>query len=257
MSKKIATCNVLFLLALAALPAPAGETYYKDRVRIEDFPREIEEGAALTIRGVPQGKWKYGWCAITLPDGTTKELHDAEITGGKFAQRLVFDKGKGRYDVEFMVQGDLGPAVGAIFNIYAGVPKEVEPEPNYEWDRRPAGEIERDVFDRINAFRKGRGLSELQWEERLAAIGRDHCADMIENRYFAHLSPKAGDMAARAKVKYGWKNVTWGLPDRKYEARPDGVIFVGEDLAYDNNPQAAVDAWLGSRGTGRPSSIST
>lgn len=150
--------------------------------------------------------------------------------------------------VEFLVEGELGPAVGAIFHYYCGVPVEAEKEQDYAWDPRAADLIERDVFKRITDFRDTLGLPKVVWDERCADLGRDHCADMIENRFFAHVSPKHGDLAARGKVKYGWKNVIWGVPDRAYVSKPDGPIFIGEDIAFDNNPGAAMDAWLGSPG---------
>jgi uncharacterized protein YkwD len=150
--------------------------------------------------------------------------------------------------LEFLLLGGLGPGVGAIFHYWAGVPAEDESEANFKWDERPAAEIEQDVFDAINKFRKGCQLPEVAWDRKIADLGRDHATDMAENRFFAHISPKHGDLAARAKVKYGWKNTIWGVPDRAYVPKPDGAVFIGEDIAFDNNPAAAMDAWLGSPG---------
>lgn len=241
--------TAFLLFALAALPAPAAELWYKDRVLFEDLPeKEVAEGAALTFKVIPQGKFRYGWCAVTYPDGTTGSFEDAEIKNGKATQKLKFDQGKGKYVVEFLMEYDQGPAVGAIFHYWAGVPAEKEEPSDFKWDTRPAEEIEKDVFDRINAFRKSCKAPEVAWDDRIASIGRDHCEDMIENRYFAHISPKHGDLATRAKVKYGWKNVTWGMPGRGYVAKPDGPVFIGEDIAFDNNGAAAMEAWLGSPG---------
>ena len=235
--------------ALAALPAPAYELWYKDRVLFDDLPlREIEDGASLTFKVIPQGKYRFGWCAVTYPDGTTGSLQDAEIKNGKATQKVKFDQGKGKYVVEFLMEGPLGPAVGAIFHYWVGVPEEKEEVRDFKWDVRGAEEIEKDVFDRINAFRKTCKAPEVKWDDRICAIGREHCDDMIEGRYFAHISPKHGDLGTRAKVKYGWKNVIWGMPDRGYVEKPDGPIFIGEDIAYDNNPAGAMDAWLGSPG---------
>lgn len=45
---------------------------------------------------------------------------------------------------------------------------------------------ERQVFDRLNAERKDRGLPTLEWNDKIAAIARYHSLNMAKGRFFSH-----------------------------------------------------------------------
>ena len=80
------------LFALAGIPTGAAELWNKDRVLFEGLPeRGVEDGATLTFKVIPQGKYRFGWCAVTYPDGTVGSLQDAEIKNGKATQKLKCD----------------------------------------------------------------------------------------------------------------------------------------------------------------------
>ncbi|MHB2019366.1 MAG: CAP domain-containing protein [Candidatus Xenobia bacterium] len=96
--------------------------------------------------------------------------------------------------------------------------------------------IEQQLYVLTNEFRAQHGLSQLRWDSRLAASGRQHSAEMIRLHYFAHESPVAA---------YHTKD------DR---ARLAGVtgLAVGENLAYMQGyapstiPDACMRGWINS-----------
>ncbi|MFA5864008.1 MAG: CAP domain-containing protein [Phycisphaerae bacterium] len=63
------------------------------------------------------------------------------------------------------------------------------------------------VLTLTNQERTKIGLSALKWNSLLAASGADHCQDMIDKNYFAHVSPDGtspGDRATAAGYKWSW-----------------------------------------------------
>lgn len=58
-------------------------------------------------------------------------------------------------------------------------------------------EQERAMHRRLNRDRAAQGLPPLEYDERLAEIGRYHSADMRDHRFFAHESPTSGSLADR------------------------------------------------------------
>lgn len=64
-------------------------------------------------------------------------------------------------------------------------------------------DMEREMFKRLNADRKERGLYPLIYDERLADVARGHSEDMREHRFFEHESPTKGtpdDRMIAAKI---------------------------------------------------------
>ena len=87
----------------------------------------------------------------------------------------------------------------------------------------------------VNATRTARGLRSLRSDRDLAEAARRHAADMVQRRYFAHVSPGGRDLGDRLRrAGYGngdgWRageNLAWGTGERA-------------------TPAAIVDAWLAS-----------
>ena len=104
-------------------------------------------------------------------------------------------------------------------------------------------ELERKVHDGINAERAAmRGLRQLQWDDRLNVIARDHSEDMTERGYFAHDTPEGLGPTERA-TKAGYscrKGYSYGL------AENITVELMSNDM--DKLAAAAVQSWVGSPG---------
>ena len=89
----------------------------------------------------------------------------------------------------------------------------------------------------IDAVRQERGLGTLRFDDRLGAAAREHAADMVDRRYFAHLTPAGTGATARLKQE-GWPG-----------AKANGW-WAGEILALGagdaSTPRRLVAAWLNS-----------
>jgi uncharacterized protein YkwD/enterochelin esterase-like enzyme len=57
--------------------------------------------------------------------------------------------------------------------------------------------LERAMFERVNQDRRKHGLAPLVYDERLADVGRAHCADMLQSHFFSHESPNTGTLENR------------------------------------------------------------
>ncbi len=51
-------------------------------------------------------------------------------------------------------------------------------------------QAEKEMFDLVNKERKAQGLNELKFDNPLRDVGRAHCTDMFNRRYFSHYSPE-------------------------------------------------------------------
>ena len=59
---------------------------------------------------------------------------------------------------------------------------------------------ERQLFDLVNEERTARGLSPLEWDDRLVPVGRAHSEEMFALKYFSHESPVSGSPFDRLRA---------------------------------------------------------
>jgi uncharacterized protein YkwD len=103
------------------------------------------------------------------------------------------------------------PAVGRLITITDDDLKAAPPQ------GQPAEvlqELEQLMFDLVNAARARHlpgwlGTTELRWHEGLAAVARNHAADMLRRQYVSHVTPE-GVTAARRIERYGIRYVACG-----------------------------------------------
>lgn len=65
--------------------------------------------------------------------------------------------------------------------------------------------LEARMVDRVNQDRERHALSQLERSEALAAVAREHSRDMVEEGFFAHVSPRTGmlrDRLGRAGIRF-------------------------------------------------------
>jgi len=169
-------------------------------VTLDPFPTRPIYGKSYRLSGTLEAGHERPRVAITFPDGTTAERETGLSAKRSFKTIIAFDKGKGRYVVELLATGKLGPKVLALMRCYSGVDYP-PPDPGVGNAEPPSDlrKAERQMLALINRARRKAALAPLKFDGDLAAVARSHSRDMARNRFFAHISPWNGDLAARMK----------------------------------------------------------
>lgn len=169
------------------------------RTELDPFPTMPDYGRSYRLSGRAAEGYSGLSLVMTLPGGEVVQEPVELAPDRTFAATVAFDRGRGRYVVEVMGQGPLGPVVMDLMNCYAGVPyppPETGEEEAVPDDLRQA---ERDMVAMINRERLRAGRQALVLDPRLADVARAHSADMAANGFFAHVSPRLGDLRARMR----------------------------------------------------------
>lgn len=95
-------------------------------------------------------------------------------------------------------------------------------------DNESLTEEEQEFLNLINSNRENNGLPKLEIDNEIQNVARLKAKDIVENKYFAHVSPIYGDINAM-------------LTDFKINYKT-----VGENIAGNNNLVGAVEAWMNS-----------
>lgn len=98
---------------------------------------------------------------------------------------------------------------------------------------RAAADIERQVFNLLNAKRRSKGLSELEWNDDVAALARLHSHNMADGKFFSHRGSDGSMVDDRAdRLGLG----AWRV--------------IGENIAYmrgyEDPAALAVEKWMES-----------
>lgn len=121
--------------------------------------------------------------------------------GGAKTRRLcsrIPNRGKGRYEVEVMVDGRFGPEVAALFPLYLGHSRPSAPVTRlYPPGERSPEHAKTKLLALINAARKEASLAPLRADPALAEVARAHSSDMRVTGFFGHRSPRWGSLTAR------------------------------------------------------------
>jgi uncharacterized protein YkwD len=95
---------------------------------------------------------------------------------------------------------------------------------------RVSPEDEKKMFGLVNKERAQRGIRPVEWDERMAEVGRRHCEDMFRRGYFSHNSPE-------------------GLtPFDRMQNAGINFNFAGENLALAPNIELAHQGLMQSKG---------
>jgi len=127
-----------------------------------------------------------------------------------------------------------------------------------------AAELERRIHQQVNRVRQNYGLPQLDRDEQLGTIARQHSADMAHYRFFSHMNLQGEGPVERAK-KLGWNKKkqrdvnTWAvgpgenifmnnLYDKVVTIKENGIAVKKEFLW--NTPeeivQSTVQGWMDS-----------
>jgi uncharacterized protein YkwD/uncharacterized membrane protein required for colicin V production len=135
---------------------------------------------------------------LPMPQAVASRLDDSSIT------RTLTDPGGMPQEMFARLAGNR--IVSTIINLREALGTRrviIEPGQLVALPGAQAGEIEADpqdaatIFDLLNRARVDAGLDPLAWSDALAAVGESHATEMYLDGYFAHESPKTGDVGDR------------------------------------------------------------
>jgi uncharacterized protein YkwD len=122
-----------------------------------------------------------------------------------------------------------------------------------------AAGLEKQIHTLINKERHKQGLSQLEWDDALAHIGRKHSRDMAVRNYFDHYSPEGFDFLDRYQ-QAGYlcsirinRTIHMGAENIALNNLYDSVTTMNGDAFYDWNSQekiadTTVRGWMNSPG---------
>jgi uncharacterized protein YkwD len=96
-----------------------------------------------------------------------------------------------------------------------------------------ASGLERRAFELINAARRQRGESPLQWDAELSQLARQHSLSMARSGALGHTGPDGRGMAERAR----------DMGIRGWQVLGENVAF---NQGFDDPSAFAVERWMGS-----------
>jgi hypothetical protein len=250
-SRRVVSLLSLLPLLICPLSADAdekGEIFRSRRAEVAPFPREVPLGKQIGLSVKPAPKHHSPKLAITAPDGSTRYVSPegpADV-GGWHSFRIDFEKGKGAYRFELVVDSPRGDTSAAQFTIWVGVPRpkdgegeeEIEPRPDSAYPPEPADThllvLERKLFRLVNDYRTKHRLAPFPWLEEVAVMGRAHLLDYLKMKprpkELTHLIPGYGSIADRFEDQNAAETVR-KFPVRDPEIGPTAVSYISESLA--------------------------
>jgi hypothetical protein len=169
------------------------------RMSMVPVPTSGDPGADLPLQFRLDDRFTAATLAVTSPRGSVATTA-VGVGGGWAVAGVALAEEPGTQWVELIGLGPAGPEVLALFPIAVGR------TPPVHWvGRQPADESWVDTTDEAESLaarlieddRARFGLSRLTWDPELAAVARAHSAEMADEGYFAHVSPRTGSVADR------------------------------------------------------------
>lgn len=162
------------------------------------IPRRLRLGGRARVAARIDAAYRDPELAVTAPDG---RVHEDPPSRGRDLDGELRCDADGRYQVEIVATGAVGPTVLANFPVYCEV------APPVVWNegvgmRQGSAEptlAEQEIVALVNRDRAHAGLSPVTVDARLAAIARAHCQDMVDHDFVGHVSKRTGNAADRVR----------------------------------------------------------
>lgn len=163
-------------------------------VDVEPMARTAQPGETWTLRGTLRGPWTQLEAIVLRPDGTLETL-PVQVTGNRVAVPVPVGQQRGTVEVQVVGEGPDGPGKLVQAAVEVGQP----PPTTYRTILAPdeskiqtVDEASAYAWQLLNADRVKHGRAALSWDPALAAIAREHSADMRDHGFFGHVSPTTG-----------------------------------------------------------------
>lgn len=168
--------------------------------RLDALPQVVPRGAVLPVRGRLMPGFSAPTLMVTTPTGAIRQER-LPTTGADFSTALALRDGPGRYTVEILATGPLGPTVVSLFPVFCDVaaPSELALAEVPVTTPADARTVEAELLRLLNEERRREGLQPLRENPRLVELARRHSLDMHVHGFVGHRSPSTGTLADRLK----------------------------------------------------------
>ena len=170
-------------------------------VALSPFPTRVARGSEIRLVG-KIGDRRVATVSpyIGHPQGDISRLPDVPVRPSGQFQMHIFLKDPGRTEVELLVDRGRGPEPAVLVPIF------VDTEPDPRPIVAPSGIAENDhlspnvsLYRFLNTARIRMRLTPLKRDSRLDAVAEAHNLEMIDRRFFGHISPYRGTLRERLK----------------------------------------------------------
>jgi uncharacterized protein YkwD len=172
---------------IGAVSAPLG-------FEMTPIDRRVALGQSWTLRGHLTADWQDLHALVLRPSGEL--VKQAVRVNGDAAEVVIPGEDQpGSVEVQIMGSGPDGPGKLAQVCVEVGQPLPTQYRavlPPDETMLNSADKAAAYAMQLLNADRLNHKLAPLAWDATLAAIAKDHSADMRDNHFFGHLSPTTG-----------------------------------------------------------------
>jgi hypothetical protein len=168
-------------------------------MEIGDVPRGVEVGERLVVEAVIDSEAeRVSWAATTPRGGIVSGR--ARREGEKWLAEIEIDSA-GRWQIELLLHGSRGPRVALNFPVWAGrEPRFRAPVDDGELESRDPRELERLLFEALNESRAAHDLPPVERSSELDEVCRRYSEEMAGTGVVAHVSPRSGGPADRARA---------------------------------------------------------
>jgi hypothetical protein len=181
----------------------------------QPIARFLEPGSAIHLRGEVDERFALAHVFLTKPDGTVEER---KMSSRKLDYSSALST-PGRYRLEVMGDGPMGPVVISNVPLFVGVR---EP-PLAELAGKTSSPVEAEarMLELLNQTRVAARLRPVQADAELRKVALGHSQDMADHQFVGHVSPSTGTPQDRL--------VRSGLV----------IAEAAENIAHAPNPEAA------------------
>jgi uncharacterized protein YkwD len=181
---------------------------------LEPIPRRVAVNEKLSFKGRIEPEYRESKWVWTLPDGSTRTLVEK---GGSSIAFTTEPLGAGVHRFEAFGIGPSGLEVLANFPISVG---SVNAAP-HGVERALSADPSAAMLELLNRARARAGVRALVRAPALDAIAQAHSADMAQNQFVGHQSPRTGG------------------PDDRVRASGVRILLIGENVAQATSPEVA------------------
>jgi len=201
-------------------------------VELDPIPSTLRMGEEATLRGRLLGGRTDPRIEIIDSLGGWTSVPPRSKSRADFESTIHCGPVRGPLQIEVLAEGTHGPEVAANFPLYCEdepprrltvLSEQIDPSVT-------ADQIADANFQYVNDERRRRGLTELQWSDRAAAIAQGHSLDMKRHRFFGHRSPRTGG------------------PSDRFERAHFPVASLRENVAQGYGPKVIHDGLMDSPG---------